>query len=284
LPATHILFLLDELVSHLHLQKQQVFSQQSSPALQNQQIQYTEDSNLRFELEHQMIEIKEQVNSEYKRVEEYRKQLQQEHQSIDLLEKEIAKIKAELEAAKMVAEDAEKILIEEQRTKEFLEASTMDASNLSSSRIENVPDLTRAPSTFSSSSIMSPRSEFGASTATSSSTVFDPFAGFKKMNSDLGVPSSPPVTVQNLNDSSIATIKSQLSLSPVQSKAISMYGFDITAFDALSFNDSNEKSTGYSQKQSIENDLAAIFGAPINPPPPIPSSSKSTSAFDSIFL
>lgn len=276
-------FVLDE--SLYYQKKQGGFNQQISPAFQNLQIQPTEDSNLRYELENQMIELKQQFDSEYKRAEEYRKQFQQEHQLTDLLEKEMVKIKAEQEAVKMAAEDAEKMLIEEQWINEHLTASTpyqvMDDSRKSSSvHVDNAPELTRAPSTFSSSSIMSPHSGFNTS-AMLPSTVLDPFEGFKRMDNDLGIPSSPSFTLKNLNDPSTTTANSQLSLSPVQSKAISKYGFDITAFDTLSINDNYEKSTGY----TVKDDLAAIFGAPqIDSTASVSSSSKSTNVFDNIFL
>jgi hypothetical protein len=207
--------------------------------------------------------------------------LQQEHQSIELLENEIVRIKAELETAKMAAEDAEKMLLKEQRHRESLDASpSCQTMNSTSTCTENAPELTRASSTFSGSSAMSPRSEFGV-TALPSSTAFDSFTGFKRMNSDF---SASPHGIGNLNNYNTTASKSQPSVSPIQSKAISKYGFDITAFDTLSINDSNEQSTGYTQKQSVKDDLVAIFGVTTDNPSPISSPPKPANTFDSIFL
>lgn len=240
---------------------------QSTPVIANQTLQSQADLNQRYELENQLIELKQQMNHEAKRLSQYQTQCRQEQECIEQLNIEIATLKSELSAAKQAAEDAERLLdTEQKKNRELKGISSLESSYCSSAeqRVDsplasNLPELTRTTSIFSgsSSSVVSPRSDYTA--------TLDPFAGFKKMNNQ---PKLPPV-------------------SPTQSKAIAKYGFDITAFDALSIDDAASSSKASQPDRSIKDDLAALFGSPTvatTASDNHPNTNATTTTFDSIFL
>jgi len=176
---------------------------------------------------------------------------------------EITVLKSELNAAKQAAEDAEKLLdVNQKKNKELKGISSLESSYSSAEQKvdsplnSNLPELTRTASIFSgsSSAIVSPRSDYTA--------TLDPFTGFKKMSQEMS------------NQAKVSP------LSPTQSKAISKYGFDITAFDALSIEGDSSKIAPQ-QSHSIKDDLAALFGSPSTA---ATTTSNTTTTFDSIFL
>ena len=236
------------------------------PAVQNQHIQTQADLNLRYELENQLIELKQQINHESKRIADYQVQQEQEQECIKQLTADIMALKLELTTSRQAAENAESLLeVEQKKHRELMGISSLESSlssmeqKVDSPMAVNVPELTRALSSFSgNSSIMSPRNDFGTI-----STAFDPFAGFKKMSKDK-------------KDQEMAP-----PLSPTQSKAISKYGFDITAFDALSIEDNNQSQQ---HKPSIKDDLVALFGSPTTESTTNHNINQNTTSFDSIFL
>jgi chromosome segregation ATPase len=231
----------------------------SSPAIAtNQQLQAV-DLSYQYELENQLVELKQQVNSQSKSLETYQLEYQEEKNAVNALEIQVSNAKNELQEAKKLAEEAEKSLELEQQKRQQLLGVAVSRSSATSTE-SNTPELTRAPSSLTNvSSIMSPP----PSTAT-----FDPFAGFKK--SQEATTSSPRIE------------QKKMPLSPVQAKAVSKYGFDITAFDALSLsNNSAAKPTS----SSFNDDLASIFGSPTLPTKDITKSATTTSSnFDSIFM
>ncbi|KAL9539997.1 hypothetical protein MBANPS3_009944 [Mucor bainieri] len=242
---------------------------QSTPVIANQTLQSQADLNQRYELENQLIELKQQMNHEAKRLSQYQTQYKQEQDIIEQLNTEIAALKSELSAAKQAADEAERLLdIEQKKNRELkgissLESSYSSAEQRSDSPLtSSLPELTRTTSIFSgsTSSIVSPRSDY--------TTTLDPFAGFKKMNQEL-----------NNNQAALPPV------SPTQSKAIAKYGFDITAFDALSIED-NTSNKASQPSHSIKDDLAALFGSPTAAPPPTSDKHPNTTSntFDSIFL
>lgn len=206
------------------------------------------------------------MNHESKRIADYQVQQKQEQECIEQLTAGIMALKSELTTSRQAAENAERLLkFEQKKHRELMGGSSLDSSfssaeqKIDSPMAANVPELTRAPSSFSgSSSIMSPRNDFNTTSA-----AFDPFAGFKKMN-------------QEKKDQETAP-----PLSPTQSKAISKYGFDITAFDALSIEDNSQSQK---HKPSIKDDLAALFGSPTTESTTNPNINQNTTSFDSIFL
>lgn len=236
---------------------------QLTPVISNQTLQNQADLNQRYELENQLIELKQQMNYEAKRLSEYQTQQRQEQACVEQLHLEITALKSELSAAKQAAEDAEKLLdVNLKKNKELKGISSLESSYSSAEQrvdsplTSNLPELTRTASIFSgsSSSIVSPRSDYTA--------TLDPFTGFKKMSQELSNQAKVP------------------PLSPTQSKAISKYGFDITAFDALSIEDDNSKIAPQ-QSHSIKDDLATLFGSPSTA---ATTTSNTTTTFDSIFL
>lgn len=206
------------------------------------------------------------MNHESKRIADYQIQQKQEQECIEQLTADIMTLKSELTKSRQAAENAERFLeVEQKKHQELMGISSLESSfssakqNVDSPMTANVPELTRALSSFSgSSSTMSPRNDFNTT-----STAFDPFAGFKKMN-------------QDKKDQDMA-----LPLSPTQSKAISKYGFDITAFDALLIEDNSQSQQ---HKPSIKDDLAALFGSPTTESTTNPDIKQNTTSFDSIFL
>ncbi|KAI8641640.1 hypothetical protein BD408DRAFT_444211 [Parasitella parasitica] len=180
------------------------------------------------------------------------------------LENLVIELKQQWAKAKLAAENAAKMLkIEQKQNNELTEVSTLGSSYLSkaqpiySPNTANALELTRTPSLFSgNSSLISPRSDFA--------TTFDAFTGFKEINAE----------------SNNQQQRTQ-PLSPTQSKAISKYGFDITAFDVLSIEDSNAYQE---QKPSVKDDLAALFGSSATAAATIVKNKDNTPTFDSIFL
>lgn len=219
-----------------------------------------------YELENQLVKLKQQVNSQAKALEIIQSRYQQEKSANDQLETQVMNAKGELDTAKKLAEEAERALeIEQQKRDELLGISTNKAPSSSASSnsntpiVSSLPELTRAQSSFSggSSLIMSPP-------PINVETVLDPFAGFKKSQQAI---TSPQITKNT-------------TLSPVQAKAVAKYGFDLTAFDALSAKDDSNSV----QKSSINDDLAAIFGSPSPSTTSAAITTTALSNFDSIFM
>ncbi|CEP08584.1 hypothetical protein [Parasitella parasitica] len=244
---------------------QSTASLQTTPFIQHQTASQTQaELNRLYELENLAIELKQQINYEAKRNTEYQRQQKQEREYVEQLKVDIRALESELTAAKKAAEDAEKTLeIEQKRNRELTGVSILENSyssaqqSVDSPSAVNVPELTRVPSLFSgNSSVISPRSDFA--------TTFDPFAGIKKMNqeSNSQQQKGPP-------------------LSPTQRKAILKYGFDITAFDVLSVENS---SASQEQMLSVEDDLAALFGSLTTVAASVTKSDDDTPTFDSIFM
>lgn len=196
-----------------------------------------------------LVEIKQQINFQQKSIDTVQSQYQTERQAVHNLEIQVDNAKSELEAAQKFAQNAEKILeCEQQKRDELLgqgSSSTTQSNTPNKVFISSLPELTRAPSSFSGSSVMSPQSDNG------SAQVFDPFSGFKKSN--------------------------QQSANISKSKSVSKYGFDITAFDALSVQDNSDVF----QQSSVNEDLASLFGTPIIPHN---TTITKTSNFDNIFM
>lgn len=241
---------------------------QLTPVISNQALQSQAEWNQRYEMENQLIELKQQINHEAKRLSQCQTQYRREQECIEQLNNEIAALKSELSAAKQAGEDAERLLeIEQKKNRELIGMSSLESSYSSAEqRVDSpltstLPELTRTTSIFSgsSSSIVSPRSDYTA--------TLDPFAGFKKMNQGLNSQAKiPPV-------------------SPTQSKAIAKYGFDITAFDTLSIQDDAGNKASSQPNHSIKDDLVALFGPPtIATATTADKTPNTTTTFDSIFL
>lgn len=202
-----------------------------------------------------MVELKQQVIFQQKSLESTQSSHQTERQSIQQLEKEINHAKQELEAAQKNAQEQERILeCEQQKRDELLghSSSTTQSNTPNKVFLSSLPELTRAPSSFSGSSAMSPRSDLG------SPQVFDPFAGFKKLNHQQ--PAASAASPAIIPDT----------------KPVSKYGFDLSAFDGLSIENNNTF-----QKTTVNEDLASLFGSPT-----LPSNTTTTKAsdFDNIFM
>lgn len=235
-----------------------------SPTVPNRQLalqQQQAELDHRYELENTLVELKQQVIYQQNALETTQSHHQAEKQSIHQLELEVSHAKHEMEAAQRNAQEQEKILeCEQQKRDELLghSSSTTQSNTPNTVFLSSLPELTRAPSSFSgSSAMMSPRSDIG------SPQVFDPFAGFKKSN---GQPAA----------AAGATAAATANASIPNSKSVSKYGFDLSAFDALSVGDNNTF-----QKSSVNEDLASLFGSPI-----ISSQTTTTKAsdFDNIFM
>lgn len=237
----------------------------TQPGMLNSQ----EDLSYRFELENQLLEIKQQLNEEQQRFENFKRQLQEEFSIINALEAEISSLKSDLTEAKTNAEKKEELLqLEQKRNRELLNSSSYSLqSSFSSSEIlgSSTPELTRTLSVFSgTSSTLSPRSD-----ADLNAVAVNPFAGFKK---------SEIKKTQNTTKSSDNQIKAPLS--PQQSKAISKYGFDITLFDTLSIKDDAISS----QNHGVKDELASIFGVSSLNKAETTAQTSLSSEFDNIFL
>lgn len=221
------------------------------PNLLVDQVQNTDLLNQRYELESQLVEIKQQTISQQKLVDILTPQLGEIKAAIVDLESEIATAKHQVMVSKNAAEEAEKELELVKLKRDGL----LGHGGVGSPSKSSLPELTRASSVLSSSTIVSPRSEKG-----SIPSLFDPFA-------------------TNKSSSTISTNK--VPLSPVQAKAVSKYGFDITMFDTLSVSDNNNNSKQASLS-SVNDDLASLFGSPVTS-----NDKKATSSsqdFDSIFM
>lgn len=178
----------------------------TSPVISNQHL-----LNQRYELENQLVEIKQQVISQQKLVEKVKVELEQVKRSNEELESHVFKAKDELNTTKKLAEDKENELKAEKRKRDELLGTPIP------SFVASLPELTRAMSAFSGvSSISTPR-------PTNTVNLFDP---------------TPKI----------------IPMSPLQAKAVSKYGFDITAFDTLSL-DADQKQV----KTSVDDDLASLF-------------------------
>lgn len=212
-------------------------------------IQQQAERNQRYELENTLVELKQQMIFQQKSIDTIQSQLHTERQCIHDLEVEVNNAKTEMETAQKHAQDQERSLEYEQQKRDELlghgSSSTTQSNTPNRVFLSSLPELTRAPSSFSGSSSMSPRSDSG------SVQVFDPFSGFKKSNQ------------QHTNISN--------------SKSVSKYGFDITAFESLSVEDHSNNF----QKSSVNEDLASLFGTPIIPPN---TATTKTSDFDNIFM
>ncbi|GAN08810.1 hypothetical protein MAM1_0224d08326 [Mucor ambiguus] len=239
---------------------------QLSPAIASQNLQTQAELNQRYELENQLIELKQQMNYESKRLSQHQTHYRQEQEITKQLETEIAALKSEVIATKQAAEDAERLLdMTQKENRELKGISSLESSYSSAEQrvdsplTSNLPQLTRTTSIFSgsSSSIISPRSDYTA--------TLDPFAGFKNMN-------------QGLNNQAKHSV-----VSPTQSKVIAKYGFDITAFDALSIED-DASNKAPQPNHSIKDDLAALFGSHTVATTSDKHPNTSNNTFDSIFL
>lgn len=181
-----------------------------------------------YELENNLVEVRQQINTHSKQVTDLQTQLAQEQQAVCDLEQKVTDAKRELDAARASAEESERLLDLEQQRKQNMTPTMFVAS---------LPELTRTPSSFSGSNyIMSPQSD---------------------------------------SDS-----RSKMSLSPVQAKSVLKYGFDLTAFDTLSIQESNAFA-----KSSVNDDLASLFGTPVvSHQTATTTTTTKSSNFDSIFM
>jgi hypothetical protein len=162
---------------------------------------------------------------------------------------QVSKTKTELNTAKGLAEDAENVLKAEQRKRDELLGIGYESTSTTPipSFVSSSPELTRAASTFSGTSISTPQS-----------SLTDPFNKIKMANT------TPKIT----------------SMSPLQAKAVSKYGFDITAFDTLSTTSNNDDRQ---VKSSVNDDLASLFISNNTTTTTI-SQSRTTNNFDDIFM
>ncbi|KAG2237216.1 hypothetical protein INT48_006620 [Thamnidium elegans] len=186
-----------------------------SPNISNQQQQNELDKI--YELENHLVEVRQQINTQSKLVVDLQTQLEQEKQTVYDLELKVTKTKRELETARMSAEEFERLLELELQKKEDLLLGRSSAATTPNTKmfVTSLPELTRTPSSFSGSYIMSPQSDAGS--------------------------------------------KSKMSLSPVQAKSVLKYGFDLTAFDTLSTQESNNNYSNAFAKSSVNDDLASLF-------------------------
>ncbi|KAI9357740.1 hypothetical protein BD770DRAFT_443465 [Pilaira anomala] len=131
-----------------------------SPIISNQT---TEDMNQIYELENHLVEIKQQINFQRKRADEILYQYQDEKRAVQELEMKVNEAKHELDITRAKAEEAEQLLEIEQQKREGLSGHSSNASTPNHKLfMSSLPELTRSPSSFSGSSIMSPRSDNGA--------------------------------------------------------------------------------------------------------------------------
>ncbi|KAI8880082.1 EF-hand, partial [Backusella circina FSU 941] len=203
------------------------------------------DHKRKSELEKQLDDIKKEVQAQWQLAEEYRIKKKELSVANNQLEKDVFQAKDKLELAKKLSGEAEKMLEMEQERRDALLrdgglTSSLDNSLELNTKEPALPDLTRTPSYFSFSTGLV----------------------------------SPTTPATNLNPgkfylSSSENEKPQVPLSPVQSKVISKYGFDITAFEVPS----NSADDGMSDKD----ELASLFGVPVIP-------KKETATFDAIFM
>jgi hypothetical protein len=204
------------------------------------------DHKGKAELEKKLDNIKKKVQAQWQLAEEYRAKKKEIAMINTQLEKDILLAKNNLELAEKLSGEAEQILkMEQERQYSLLHCrgltSLVNDSPELNTKEAAIPDLIRTPSEFSNST-------------------------------GLMSPSSPAI---NLNPgkfylSSIENkITPQVPLSPVQSKAISKYGFDITAFET--------PSKPIDDGMSDRDELASLFGTPVSP-------TKKTATFDDIFM
>lgn len=131
-----------------------------SPIISNQT---QEDMNQIYELENHLVEIKQQINFQRKRADEILYQYQDEKRAVQELMMKVNEAKHELDITRAKAEESEQLLEIEQQKREGLSGRSSTASTPNHKLfMSSLPELTRSPSSFSGSSIMSPRSENGA--------------------------------------------------------------------------------------------------------------------------
>ncbi|CAO3625468.1 unnamed protein product [Mucor hiemalis] len=213
------------------------------------QHQNTDLLTQRYELESQLVEIKQQTISQQKLIDALAPQLEETKAAIFDLQSEISAAKNESMITRNEAEKAEKEVELLKQKRDRLSSHGMGSP--SRAFISSLPELTRTSSTLSGSTVLSPRSE-----QNTVQSLFDPFNTIK----------SPATTT--------TTIK--MPLSPIQAKAVSKYGFDITMFDTLTVSENNRHAP-----TSVNDDLATLF----NPPATLTNDKKVASHnFDSVFM
>lgn len=226
------------------------------------QVQNTDLLNQRYELESQLVEIKQETISQQKLVDALTPQLGEIRAAIFELESEISTVKHQAMVSRNAAEEAEKELELVKKKRDGL-LGHGGVGSPSKAFTSFLPELTRASSILSSSTIVSPRSE-----KNSIPSLYDSFSTIKNS------------TTTTTTASTATTATNKVPLSPVQAKAVSKYGFDITMFDTLSVSDNDNNKQASSS--SVNDDLATLFGSPVTS-----NDRKATSSlqdFDSIFM
>lgn len=239
-----------------HVHKLTIASIDTQQNTQNQsfsnlldQHQNTDLLTQRYELESQLVEIKQQTISQQRLINALAPQLEETKAAIFDLQSEISAAKNESMITRNAAEKAEKEVELLKQKRDRLSSHGMGSP--SRAFISSLPELTRTSSTLSGSTVLSPRSE-----QNTVQSLFDPFNTIK----------SPATTT--------TTIK--MPLSPIQAKAVSKYGFDITMFDTLTVSENNRHAP-----TSVNDDLATLF----NPPATLTNDKKVASHnFDSVFM
>lgn len=177
---------------------------------QQQDQSIIQDQSLRYELENQLIEIKQQLNFEQQRYEDLQLQQERESSLIAALENDLVFVRSELAEAKINVEKAEEQLVYEQkRNKELLNVSLQSSSELPT------PELTRAASVFSGASALSPKSD-----------NFDPFAGFKKSEQSRSPQQSKSISKYGFDLAAfdLLSVSNDTQKSNVQDELASIFG------------------------------------------------------------